>query len=98
MLSGHQTLIGLVFKYHGCLLLCYVLVACVTTVTHASYPYLFPVVPLLFNIPGAHKCCEAAPRSVQHSMITWNRDVLTIAARLCPYLDHSYITATTEAT
>jgi len=28
----------------------------------------------------------------------WNSDVLTTAARLCPYLDHSCLTATTEAT
>ena len=37
-------------------------------------------------------------RSVQHIMIAWNSDVLTTAARLCPYLDHSYVTAATEAT
>ena len=52
---------------------------------------------LLFS-PGAHKRGEAAPRSIQHCMIVWNSDVLTTAARLCPYLDHSYVTATTEAT
>ena len=47
---------------------------------------------------GAHKCCKAVPGSVQHHLIAWNSDVLTIAARLCPYLDHSYVTATAEAT
>ena len=52
---------------------------------------------LLFS-PGAHKRGEAAPRSIQHCMIVWNSHVLTTAARLCPYLDHSYITSTTEAT
>ena len=31
-------------------------------------------------------------------MIRWNSDVLTAAARFCPYLDCSYVTATTEAT
>ena len=30
-------------------------------------------------------------------MIAWNSDVLTTAARLCPYLDRSYV-ANTEAT
>ena len=37
------------------------------------------------------KRCQGA------SNTTWNSDVhvLTTAARLCPYLDHSYITATT---
>ena len=38
-------------------------------------------------IVGAHKHCEAVPRSVQHHMIAWNSDVLTTAARLWPYLD-----------
>ena len=52
-----------------------------------------PIVP-----PGAHKRREVAPRSVQLRMIAWNSDVLTIAARLCPYLDCSYVTATAEAT
>ena len=47
---------------------------------------------------GAHKCCEVAPRSVQHHMIAWNSDVLTTVARLCPYLDHCYVTATTVST
>ena len=49
-------------------------------------------------LPRAHKQREAAPRNVQLRMIAWNSDVLTTAARLCPYLDRSYITATTEAT
>ena len=31
-------------------------------------------------------------------MIAWNNDVLTTAARLCPYSNSSYVTATTEAT
>jgi len=31
-------------------------------------------------------------------MIAWNSNVLTTAARLYPYLDRSYVTATTEAT
>ena len=31
-------------------------------------------------------------------MIAWNSDVLTTAARLWPYLAHSYVTAATEAT
>ena len=48
--------------------------------------------------PGAHKGREAAPRSVQQRMIAWNSDVLTTAARLWPYLAHSYVTAATEAT
>ena len=30
--------------------------------------------------------------------IAWNSDVLTTAAKLCPYLAHSYVTAATEAT
>ena len=47
---------------------------------------------------GAHKCHFAAPRSIQHRMIAWNSDVLTAAARLCPYSDRSYVTATTKAT
>jgi len=38
------------------------------------------------------------PRSIQLRMIVWNSDVLTTAARLCPFLDRSYVTATTEAT
>ena len=38
------------------------------------------------------KWCQGA------SMIGWNSDVLTTAARLCPYSDCSYVTATTEAT
>ena len=47
---------------------------------------------------GAHKCRKVAPRSIQHRVIVWNSDVLTTAARLCTYLDHSYVTATIEAT
>jgi len=31
-----------------------------------------------FIATGAHKRREAAPRSVQHRMITWNSDVLTL--------------------
>ena len=42
-------------------------------------------------------CRKAAPRSVQHRIIAWNSDVLTTAARLCPHLDHSFVTAATEA-
>ena len=45
---------------------------------------------------GTHKLYEAAPRSIR--MIAWNSDVLTTAARLCPHLGHSYVTAATEAT
>ena len=47
---------------------------------------------------GAHKRCEAVPRSVQQYMIAWNSIVLTTAARLWPYLARSYVTAATEAT
>ena len=47
-------------------------------------------------LPGAHKHREAAPRSVQQRMIAWNSDVLTTAARLWPYLAHSYVIAATE--
>ena len=41
---------------------------------------------------------EAVPRSILLRMIAWNSNLLTTAARLCPYLDRSYVTATTEAT
>ena len=41
---------------------------------------------------------KEAPRSIKQRMIAWNSDVLTTAARLCPYLAHSYVTAATEAT
>ena len=53
-----------------------------------------------YILSGAHKRCEAVPRSVQHRMIAWNSDVhvLTTAAKLCPYSDRGYITATTAAT
>ena len=49
-------------------------------------------------MPEAHKRRKAAPRSAQQCMIAWNSDVLTTAARLWPYLAHSYVTAATEAT
>ena len=41
--------------------------------------------------------CQAHITLLQRDVLV-QRDVLTTAARLCPYLDHSYITAATEAT
>ena len=56
------------------------------------------VLQLSYNVAGAHKRHEAAPRSIQQRMIAWNSDVLTTAARLWPYLAHSYVTTSTGVT
>ena len=52
--------------------------------------FLFTFAKTSFVIAGAHKRREA--------VIARNSDVLTTAARLWPYLAHSYVTAATEAT
>ena len=42
-----------------------------------------------FLIPGMHKHRKVVPRSIQQCTIEWNSNVLTTAARLCPYLAHT---------